>query len=52
MITALDHFVLVCPDLETATSEYRTLLGLEPTWRADADGVGTAVFATGNTAIE
>lgn len=52
MITALDHFVLVCPDLETAISEYQLLLGLDPAWRTDDDGVGTAVFAVGNTAIE
>ncbi|MEO1321462.1 MAG: VOC family protein [Pseudomonadota bacterium] len=52
MITALDHFVLVCPDLETAISEHRVLLGIDPAWRADADGVGTVVFAVGNTALE
>jgi len=52
MITALDHFVLVCPDLETAVIDYTTLLGVEAAWRAENEGVGTAVFAVGNTALE
>lgn len=52
MITALDHFVLICPDLETAVADYTTLLGMDAAWRADNDGVGTAVFALGNTAVE
>lgn len=52
MITALDHFVLICPDLETAVAEYTTLLGMDAAWRAENDGVGTAVFALGNTAVE
>lgn len=52
MITALDHFVLICPDLETAFTDYTTLLGMDAAWRADNDGVGTAVFALGNTAVE
>lgn len=52
MITALDHFVLICPDLETAVADYTTLLGMDAAWRAENDGVGTAVFALGNTAVE
>lgn len=52
MITALDHFVLVCPDLKTAVTDYTTLLGVDAAWRAEHDGVGTAVFAVGNTALE
>lgn len=52
MITALDHFVLVCPDLDGAIGDYTLLLGVEPAWRAESDGVGTAVFALGNTALE
>lgn len=52
MITALDHFVLVCPDLDAAIADYQRLLGLDPAWRAAEDGVGTAVFALGNTALE
>lgn len=52
MITALDHFVLVCPEIEAATADYAVLLGVEPAWRAEADGAATAVFALGNTALE
>ncbi|MEO1553048.1 MAG: VOC family protein [Pseudomonadota bacterium] len=52
MITALDHFVLICPDLETAVAEYTVLLGFAPVWRAGSDGAGTAVFTLGNTALE
>lgn len=52
MITALDHFVLLCPEIETATTEYETLLGQPAAWRADQNGVATSVFATGNTALE
>ncbi|MEM7459116.1 MAG: VOC family protein [Pseudomonadota bacterium] len=52
MITALDHFVLVCPDLDQAVAGYTILLGTDPAWRATSDGVGTAVFALGNTALE
>lgn len=52
MITALDHFVLICPDLETAVTDYTTLLGMDAVWRAEVDGVGTAVFVVGNTAVE
>ncbi|MEM7327100.1 MAG: VOC family protein [Pseudomonadota bacterium] len=52
MITALDHFVLVCPDLEAAVAEYTVLLGFEPAWRATDEGVSTAVFALENTALE
>ncbi len=52
MITALDHFVLVCPEIEGAIRDYETLLGAEPAWRADQSGAATAVFNVGNTALE
>lgn len=52
MITALDHFVLICPDIAVATEEYAALLGAGPVWQADSDSVATSVFAVGNTAIE
>lgn len=52
MITALDHFVLVCPDIEVATAEYTTLFGAPPTWTAEQHGMASAVFAVGNTALE
>ena len=52
MITALDHFVLLCPEIEPATADYTLLLGAAPAWEAAQDGVATAVFALGNTALE
>nr|WP_070960770.1 VOC family protein [Hyphomonas sp. Mor2] len=52
MITALDHFVLLCPELSVATADYSALLGLAPSWQARNDGVGISVFAVGNTSIE
>ncbi|MHA7857340.1 MAG: VOC family protein [Henriciella sp.] len=52
MITSLDHFVLVCPDIESATADYQTLLGEEPVWRAETADTASTVFALGNTAIE
>lgn len=52
MITALDHFVLLCPDIAVATDEYKTLLGVAPEWQSEAGGVANAIFAVGNTAIE
>lgn len=52
MITSLDHFVLVCPEIEAATAEYHTLLGEEPVWRAETADTASSVFAVGNTAIE
>ncbi len=52
MITALDHIVLVCPDIEAGVSDYETLLGHPPVWRARGGGAATAVFKLGNTALE
>ncbi len=52
MITALDHVVLVCPDLSDGVDTYRTLLGHDPVWRSEAPGQGSALFALGNTALE
>ena len=52
MITALDHFVLLCPDLDEAVSDYTLLLGRDPAWRAESEGAELATFAVGNTAIE
>jgi catechol 2,3-dioxygenase-like lactoylglutathione lyase family enzyme len=52
MITSLDHFVLVCPEIEAATAEYQTLLGQAPAWRAEMADTASTVFAVGNTAIE
>ena len=52
MITSLDHFVLVCPEIEAATAEYQNLLGQAPAWRAETADTASSVFAVGNTAIE
>ncbi|KCZ46195.1 VOC family protein [Hyphomonas pacifica] len=52
MITALDHIVLVCPDIEAATGVYSALLGRQPDWRASSEGAATAIFRVANTAIE
>ena len=52
MITALDHIVLVCPDIEAGVDTYQTLLGSSPTWRTEAEGQASALFQTANTALE
>lgn len=53
MITALDHMVLLVPDLEMGIGVYSTLLGRTPDWRATGEGgEGTALFQLGNTALE
>lgn len=52
MITALDHFVLVCPDIDAGISDYEALLGLAPAWQSISDGAATALFSLGNSAIE
>ena len=52
MITALDHIVLLTPDIETGVRAYETLLGVAPAWRTRGDGVATAVFTFANTSLE
>lgn len=52
MLTALDHFVLVCPDIESAIADYTRLLGIQPVWRASGTGSASAVFSFQNTALE
>lgn len=52
MITALDHFVLLCPEIESAVTDYSRLMGREPAWRAESDGAATALFPVRNTSIE
>ena len=53
MISALDHAVLLCPDIESGVAVYAALLGRAPDWRAETDeGVATALFQLGNTALE
>lgn len=52
MIDALDHFVLLCPDIEAGTQAYETLLGRAPDWRASSGGAATVLFRVENTALE
>lgn len=53
MITALDHMVLVVPDLGMGESVYTSLLGRAPDWRATGDsGEGSIMFRVENTALE
>lgn len=52
MLTALDHIVLVCPDIEAAVEDYTKLLGIRPVWRAIDSGTATAVFSFHNTSLE
>ena len=52
MITGLDHFVLVCPEISSATAVYEQLLGRPADWRASADGAATAIFQLENTSLE
>jgi catechol 2,3-dioxygenase-like lactoylglutathione lyase family enzyme len=52
MITGLDHAVILVRDIEAAIEGYRTLLGRSPVWRAEKDGVATAIFTLANTSLE
>ena len=52
IITALDHAVLVCPDIEAGVDAYSSLLGRGPDWQARKDGAATAIFPVRNTALE
>jgi len=54
MITRLDHFVLICPDIEVGIATYETLLGAGPVWRAEDSEAGSAsaLFKVDNTALE
>ena len=52
MITGLDHFVLVCPEITSGVAVYETLLGHGPDWTARSDGAATAIFRVENTSIE
>lgn len=51
-ITALDHVVLMCPDIGEGIAAYSTLLGVEPAWQSASDGLETAIFRTANTGLE
>lgn len=52
MIAALDHIVLAARDIEAGIAAYRTLLGRDVAWRAEADGAASALFTTANVGLE
>lgn len=52
MITGLDHVVVLLRDIETGVAAYRSLFARAPAWRAEADGVATALFTLDNTTLE
>lgn len=53
MITALDHMVLLVPDLGMGESVYTSLLGRAPDWRSTGhEGEGSVMFRVDNTALE
>lgn len=52
MITALDHVVLLCPDIEAGVAEYSALFGASPVWHAVGDGSATALFSVANAKLE
>ncbi len=53
MISGVDHIVLLAPEIEAGAAVYSALLGRKPDWRARTDdGVATALFQLGNTALE
>ncbi|WP_233350443.1 VOC family protein [Henriciella barbarensis] len=51
-LTAIDHLVLLCGDIEAGTDAYSKLLGRAPNWRAASGGAATSLFRVENTAIE
>ncbi|KJS24383.1 MAG: glyoxalase [Hyphomonadaceae bacterium BRH_c29] len=53
IVTGLDHFVLVVPEITSAEAVYASLLGRPADWRATgAGGAATAIFRVANTSIE
>lgn len=54
MITGLDHFVLVCPDMAAGRAAYEAVLGRVPDWQSEnsANGTASCLFRVANTALE
>ena len=52
MIVALDHVVLVCPDLNSAVADCTLLLGRPPVWTTRTDEMLSALFLLDNTGLE
>lgn len=52
MIVGLDHAVVVLHDIEAGIAACQSLFARAPAWRAEADGVATALFTLDNTTLE
>jgi catechol 2,3-dioxygenase-like lactoylglutathione lyase family enzyme len=52
VITALDHVVVLTPDITAGTSAYQTLLGCAPSWRYAGAGAARALFTLDNMTLE
>jgi catechol 2,3-dioxygenase-like lactoylglutathione lyase family enzyme len=52
MILGLDHAVVLVRDIEAGVAGYTALFGRAPVWRAQKEGVATAVFSLANTSLE
>ncbi len=54
LLSALDHAVLLCPDIDTGTEALETLFGRAADWCAvdEAGGTASALFRFANTALE
>ncbi|CAN5404505.1 VOC family protein [soil metagenome] len=52
MILGLDHAVILVRDIEAGVAGYQTLLGRAPVWRAQKEGVATAIFSLANASLE
>jgi catechol 2,3-dioxygenase-like lactoylglutathione lyase family enzyme len=52
MISGLDHTVILVRDIEAGVAGYQALFGCAPAWRAQKDGVATAIFSLANTSLE
>jgi catechol 2,3-dioxygenase-like lactoylglutathione lyase family enzyme len=52
VISAVDHIVILAPEIGAAAAVYSALLGRQPDWRADSEGTATALYQLGNTALE
>jgi catechol 2,3-dioxygenase-like lactoylglutathione lyase family enzyme len=52
VITALDHVVVLTPDIDAGTRAYQTLLGGAPSWRYTGGGAARALFTLDNMTLE
>jgi catechol 2,3-dioxygenase-like lactoylglutathione lyase family enzyme len=52
MLLKIDHLSLAVRHLKSAVAQYTVLLGREPSWRGDDDGVEQAWFQLDNLALE